>query len=219
MKTDPPVKTGLPAVNTGLRGTRVSETVFNASRPEDEAGNDSRPSRLADFLRRVLGRSGRHRRVGDHGAAIVEMAFIFSILVMLLVGVVTTAIVFGQKNSIENAAREASRYAATYPTPEAPDTWQDWLEAVRNVARASAQGNLDPGVEGEYICVAHIDSGLKLEDIGGAESVSSGTCYDDGLSDPRVQVVTGRDAEISAALFTIDVTLDAPASARYEREE
>lgn len=159
----------------------------------------------------------------DAGAAMVEMAFILGLLVMLLVGVVTSALAFGQKNSIENAAREASRYAATYPAPssdpDTPATWQEWLEDVRDVARAAAQGNLDPGVEGQYICVAHTNSGWKLEDNNGVSSPSSGNCYSDGLTDPRVQVVARRDSEINAAFFSVDITLEGPATARYEREE
>ena len=173
------------------------------------------PSRCMRFLRSSDSRSSR----GESGAAMVEMAFVFSLLVMLLVGVVTSAIALGQMNTVENAAREASRYAATYPAPEPPATWQDWLATVRDVARAAAQGNLDASVAGQYICVAHINSGLKLEDSNGTSTVSSGTCYDDGLSDTRVQVVARRDGEISAAFFSIDITLDAPATARYEREE
>ncbi|HUG31865.1 MAG TPA: TadE/TadG family type IV pilus assembly protein [Acidimicrobiia bacterium] len=145
----------------------------------------------------------------------VEMAFIFSILVMLLVGVVTSAIAFAQKNSIENSAREASRYAATYPGP----VDSAWLDTVRDVARSAAQGSLDAGVDGQYICVAHTGSGQKLEDTNGTTSVTSGTCYNDGLSDSRVQIVTRRDSQISAAFFSVDVTLNAPATARYEREE
>jgi hypothetical protein len=162
--------------------------------------------------------SGAH----ETGAAMVEMAFIFSILVMLLVGVVTSAIAFGQKNSIENSAREASRYAATYPAPDNnPEVanWDQWLEKVRDVARAAAQGNLDPAVDGQYICVAHIGSGRRLVDTNGAPSFSNDTCYIDGLSDLRVQVETRRDTEINAAFFSVDFTLKAPATARYERAE
>ena len=183
-----------------------------------ESPRGSTVGRLAErrqMLRRLVFPSQRT----ETGAAMVEMAFIFGLLVMLLIGVVTSAIAFGQKNSVENAAREASRYAATYPPPEAPDTWNDWLGTVRDVARAAAQGNLDSDVDGQYICVAHTGSGLKLEDSGGVSDVSSGTCYSDGLSDPRVQIVTRRDGEISAAFFSIDITLNAPATARYEREE
>lgn len=150
----------------------------------------------------------------DSGAAIVEMAFIFSILVMLLVGVTTSAIAFGQKNSIENAAREASRYAATLKPMD--------LGTVLDVARSAAQGDLDGGVDGQYICVAYLsDSGWeKLEETAGVQSgPSAGECYSDGLSDIRVQIVTQRDSEINAALFSIDFTLNAQATARYERIE
>jgi Flp pilus assembly protein TadG len=181
------------------------------------------------MLKRVSGTRSRERSESaesksppDSGAAMVEMAFIFSILVMLLVGVVTSAIAFGQKNSIENSAREASRYAATYPVPlnnpEIAD-WNQWLEKVRDVAQAAAQGNLDTGVDGYYICVAHTGSGQRLIDTNGTEDPTPGTCYNDGLSDSRVQVVSQRDSQISAAFFTIDVTLRAPATARYERAE
>jgi len=156
----------------------------------------------------------------DTGAAMVEMAFIFTLLVMLLVGVVTAAIAFGHKNSIENAAREASRYAATL----GPPIDNAWLETVRNVAQEAAQGNLDPGVEGQHICVAHFGkSGWQrlLQDDGDpTPDFSTGVpCFPDGLSDSRVQVETGRGTEINAAFFSVDVTLNAPATARYERVE
>jgi hypothetical protein len=181
------------------------------------------------MLKRVSGTHSRERSESaesksppDSGAAMVEMAFIFSILVMLLLGVVTSAIAFAQKNSIENAAREASRYAATYPPPDNNvdvANWDEWLEKVRDVARAAAQGDLDSSVDGQYICVAHTGTGEKLEDTNGSPNHTSGTCYTDGLTDRRVQVVARRDTQINAALFSVDVTLNAPATARYEREE
>ena len=181
------------------------------------------------MLKRVSGTRSKERSEPaqsksppDSGAAMVEMAFIFSLLVMLLVGVVTSAIAFGQKNSIENSAREASRYAATYPVPiNNPEVanWDPWLGAIRDVARSAAQGNLDTSVDGYYICVAHIGSGQRLEDTNSTTTVSGGTCYNDGLSDSRVQIVTRRDSQISAAFFYVDITLTAPATARYERAE
>ena len=45
----------------------------------------------------------------------IELALTLTLLMMLLVGTVTSAIAFGQQNSIQNAAREASRFAATLP--------------------------------------------------------------------------------------------------------
>lgn len=164
--------------------------------------------------RKERSESAQHDSRHDSGAAIVEMAFIFSILVMLLIGVTTSAIAFGQKNSVENAAREASRYAATLKPMD--------LGTVLNVARSAAQGDLDSGVDGQYICVAYLsDTGWqKMEETAGVQSgPTTGECYNDGLSDIRVQIVTERDSEINAALFSIDVTLNAQATARYERIE
>jgi len=174
-----------------------------------------RKTRNEERSNSFLGHTKKHHQ--DRGAAMVEMAFIFSILVMLLIGVVTSAIAFGQKNSVENAAREASRYAATYPGP----VDNTWLGTVRDVARSAAQGNLDTGVDGYYICVAHTGSGQKLVDtnLTTPPTTPAGACYTDGLSDSRVQVVARRNTQINAAFFSVDVTLNAPATARYERAE
>ena len=196
-----------------LRKTRESLGTKVPSGQLPGEGSTSSSSRFVAWVTKYLGQVSSSR--GDVGAAVVEMAFIFGLLVMLLVGVVTSAIVFGQKNSIENAAREASRYAATLKPMD--------LVTVLNVARNAAQGDLDGSVEGQYICVAYLSevSGWqKLEEVAGVPSGPSGTwCYDDGLSEKRVQIVTGRDSEINAALFSMDVTLNAKAIARYERNE
>ena len=147
----------------------------------------------------------------------VEMAMVFSLLIMLLVGSVTAAIAFGTNNSIENAAREASRFAATLPGP----VNNAWLDTVRDVARAAAQGELDPTSPGQYICVAFINgaSTLSLTDTAGVPAHPNTPCFADGLpaDELRVQVVTQTDATIEAVLFSTDVTLSAPAAARYER--
>lgn len=147
----------------------------------------------------------------------VEMAFVFVLLVMLLVGTVTSAIAFSQNNSIENAAREASRYAATLPDPATAT----WFEDVIGVAREGAQGNLDGGVDGQYICVAFYNGSWsrETETSGSPSGIQGGDCYTDGLpsDQSRVQVVTRRDTEIQVVVFSPDVTLEAQAAARYER--
>jgi Flp pilus assembly protein TadG len=147
----------------------------------------------------------------------VEMAMVFSLLIMLLVGTVTAAIAFAQNNSIENSAREASRFGATLPGP----VDNAWLQTVRDVARAAAQGELDPSDPGQYICVAFINGASiqSLTETGGAVAYPGTVCFSDGLpaDEIRVQVVTQRDATIQAVLFSADVTLSAPAAARHER--
>jgi hypothetical protein len=175
----------------------------------------SRSNRFIARIRKYTGQDSSSRR--DSGAAIVEMAFIFTLLVMLLVGTVTAAVAFGRNNSIENAAREASRYAATLPSSAT------WFQDVRDVARNAALGELDSSVPGQYICVAQYNgtSWTLFTDTGGvpAGPTSGLDCFSDGLppDQPRVQIVTSRDTNINAVMFNIDVTLSGQASARYER--
>lgn len=145
------------------------------------------------------------------------MAFVLTLLVMLLVGTVTAAIAFGQSNSIQNAAREASRYAATLPDGGAS---LGWFQDIQAVARAAAAGDLEPGVPNAAVCVAFVNADDTATRVDNDGVIESGSCYDDGRNgknETRVQVVTQRDAEINAVLFPVDVTLEAPASARYER--
>jgi hypothetical protein len=138
---------------------------------------------------------------------------------MLLVGTVTAAMAYGRDNSIQNAAREASRFGATLPGP----IDGTWLGTVRDVARAAASGDLEATVAGQYICVAFVDGSndIRLTDTAGAEATSAQQCFNDGrpTGETRVQVVTSRESRIDAVLFRLDVTLQADAAARFEREE
>lgn len=147
----------------------------------------------------------------------VELAFVLSLLVMLLVGTISASLAYGANNSIENAAREASRYGATLPGPI--DT--AWLQDVRDVTRGAGLGSLDTSVDGQYICVAHYDgsSWNRLTDTNGSESTAPSECFTDGLpaGQSRVQIVTRRDATLNVVFFSMDVTLEGEASARYER--
>jgi Flp pilus assembly protein TadG len=158
------------------------------------------------------------RRESDSGAAMIEMAFILILLVMLLVGTVSAAVAFGRGNSIQNAAREASRFGATLP--DAGTT--TWFDDVRGVARSAASGDLDAAVPGQRICVAYIDQSNaathQIESGGSASAPTGGTCFSDGRTDEaRVQVTVQRDSEFQAIVFATDITLSAEAAARYER--
>ena len=166
---------------------------------------------LPAFLRRA----GSDR---ERGANLVEFALVMPLLVVLLVGTITAGMAYGRHNSIQNAAREASRFAATLPGPAD----NSWLGAVRDVARAAAAGDLDPTVAGQYICVALITDGgtVRLVDQGGVQATSNTQCFSDGrpADEPRIQVVTSRQTRIEAVFFGWDVTLRANAAARFERQ-
>jgi Flp pilus assembly protein TadG len=160
----------------------------------------------------------RGAREADTGAAMVELALVLILLVMLLVGTVTAAVAFGRGNSIQNATREASRFAATL------DEVDTKLSQVIDVAKAASSGDLDPSAPGYYVCVAHVDPGGNSRLTEGSPPLfddieGEPLCYVDGRPDdePRVQVTAGRDTTINAIVFSADVTLSAQAAARYER--
>lgn len=55
-------------------------------------------------------RNSRHGRT-ERGAAAVEFALVVPLLLLLLVGIVNFGFVFAQQISLNNAARQAARYA------------------------------------------------------------------------------------------------------------
>ncbi len=149
----------------------------------------------------------------------IEMAIVLPLLIVLLVGTITAGIAYGRNNSIQNAAREASRFAATLPGP----VDNAWLGTVRDVARSAAIGDLTSSVPGQFICVAHIGASgnSRLTDTGGVEATSGAPCFNDGrpAGESRVQVVTSRQVRIEAVFFGWTITLRSEAAARYERQE
>jgi Flp pilus assembly protein TadG len=166
--------------------------------------------------------SGAEPTNPERGAAMVELAFVLVLLVMLLVGTVSGAIALSRNNSIQNAAREASRFGATLPDGGTAA----WFTDVRDVARSAAVGDLDASVSNEEICIAFItaeDVATHVIDNGGVLSgVSGGKCpgFDDGRdgnSEARVNVVVQRDTAFNVVVFSNDLTLVAEAGARYER--
>jgi Flp pilus assembly protein TadG len=55
----------------------------------------------------------RHGDDGERGAALVEMALVLPFLLLLIVGIWTTARAFNVKNTMDHAVREAARQGAT----------------------------------------------------------------------------------------------------------
>lgn len=161
--------------------------------------------------------SDQRRDDREHGAVIVETAFTITLLIMLLLGIVTSGVAYHQNNTLQTAAREGSRFGATLPVS---GSIAGWLDSVRDVTKSAAVGNLDPGVPGQYICVAMVGSTTqRLVETGGTDSTSGSACFSDGrpAGEDRVQVVVEREATINALVFSTDVTLSSSSAARYER--
>ena len=170
-----------------------------------------------------MGNKGR----GERGASLVELAFALPILIMLLVGLVSSGIAYNHQLALTHAAREGGRYGATLPVN--PGSMDDWLEIVINQTVADATGALDSGVDGRYVCVAYVhpngtaagdtttrrilDTGLQSSQ-GGQQCFASG----DGRPDDerRVQVVVRRNTDFSVVFFSSVLNLDAQAVNRFE---
>ncbi len=149
-------------------------------------------------------------------------------LLMLLMGTVTAAMAYSQKTSLQTAAREASRFGATLPVN---GDMTGWLNRVTEVARGAANGDLDPAVAGQTICVAYVypigtaadDRNTRLIQTAGVNGTpSSGPtskCFEDARPDDerRIQVTVGRKATIQAVAFSTKVDLSSRSAARFER--
>lgn len=146
-------------------------------------------------------------------------------LLAFLLGTVTVGTAYDQSISMNNAARESSRYGAVRSVE---DDLVGWLETVADVAVASATGELDSGVAGQYVCVAYVypngtssdDQTVRLVEQGGSRTVQTGqTCFSDGrpADERRVQVQLTRDTDIEAVIFSQTITLNANSVTRFER--
>jgi hypothetical protein len=140
----------------------------------------------------------------DRGAAVVEFALVVPVLLMLLVGMFTGGIAYDRNQSIVHGAREAARFGATLPSSGS------WVAQVEAAAVANADGNLDPGTAGRILCVALVDGGSVVH------SSTGGTCFADGLTGKRVQVVTGTSSDLDAIVWSRTLQLRHQASVAYE---
>jgi len=163
----------------------------------------------------------------SRGASLVELAFALPILIMLLVGLVSSGIAYNNQLALTHAAREGGRYAATLPVN--PGTMDNWLETVINQTVADATGALDPSVPGRYVCVAYVHPNgtaagdtttRRISNTSGLQASEGGQqCYtSDGRppTERRVQVVVGRNADFSVVFFSSVLNLDAEAVNRFE---
>lgn len=164
---------------------------------------------------------GTDRTGRERGAVLMEAAFVFPVLFMVVFAMITYGQALGQKNGIENAAREASRYAARHPV----DTTRDeWLDDILGVAIASATGDLGPGAPNREICVAlsgTAGNDGKVTVIGSASpTYASGTCP--GVtcppSKPCTQVTLARTADVDAVFFRQTIDIEAASVSLFERE-
>lgn len=177
---------------------------------------------------------------GDTGASAVEFALLMPIFIMLTFGTLTGGIAFWHHIELTQGARDAARLGATFPistvtpAPVGEKTMTDWLNMVADVA-ANESGwggvaDVAPPDSGGFICVAYVAGEGDLLTTArltfGASRASDGLlaspdgpCFDDDLTDSRVQVLVRRDAELNAVLYSSDLELRTHSSIPYERRD
>jgi Flp pilus assembly protein TadG len=115
----------------------------------------------------------RHARPRERGAVAVEFALVMPLLVMLLVGAVTSGWSYSKALGVTNAVREGARFGATTPYPPPAGDWVD------DVLERSAAAQFDDPEGESKICVRLYREGSGV--------IASG-CRDSSIS--TVQAVT-----------------------------
>jgi Flp pilus assembly protein TadG len=175
-------------------------------------------------MARVAFRSaGRVRRLGhaDDAAVLAEFALVVPVLLMLVVGMITSGMVLNRQLSMSYASREAARYGATLPSdqcePVSACGGLTWAEVVRSVA---VQRGGD-GVTTSSVCAALVSGpGTAPVALTAAHTTAGGTqpCYVDGSADTglRVQVAVRRSDSIELIVASLPLIVGAKATARAE---
>lgn len=173
----------------------------------------------------------RFRRASqDDGAAAVEFALLFPIFMVLALGIINGGLAFSRQINVTQAAREASRYGATYDIQTAGSN-AAWLTAVDTALR-QASGNAANPIGGyDYRCVAIIvrdpDGAIDREhtaykENGGTAVANSSTGCPSvttpnlGAGSKVVQTVLSRDVQFFVLFINPTLHLDAVSTTPYE---
>jgi hypothetical protein len=188
------------------------------------------------LVERALLRVTRARQItlgigdrSERGAAVIEMAIVSSILMMILLGIISFGLTHHQNISIEGAAREAARFAATYPVDDA-GSMEEWLRDVAQVAENAATGAMNGTDPSRIVCVAqgagNDDDDFARIRVTGMAAIDSaveqtGWCFENiaPAADTVVQVQLQREGWIEGIIFSMKPTLTGEATNRFERVE
>lgn len=139
----------------------------------------------------------RPGRCNDRGAALIEAALVMPLLLMLTVGVWTTARAWNVHSTLDHAAREAARYGAT----EVP--WDGSSPTdVRAVADQELQASAIAPADVATACIAQGNAPCGLGAIPGVDQVAVELSWN--------------NYQLDFVFFSIGVDLKASAVSRWE---
>jgi Flp pilus assembly protein TadG len=190
----------------------------------------------ADFGVSCVRRTARRER----GAALVEFALIAPLLMMLVMGILTGGTAYEQKIAITHAAREGGRFGATLALDQI-FTSGTWATNIQQLVISRASNDLN--VPSANVCVSLVEgsagSGGGVYVVGPTSNpatpnaaTSYTTLTTGGAATPcdttetypltandlgrRVQVRVRRGATLQAVMFSMNLTLTANATVKYE---
>ncbi len=171
----------------------------------------------------------RHARTNhrdDRGASLIEFAIVLPVLVMLLLGMVSSGIAYNQKLDLTSAGREGARYGATLPSTQtftsgyaSPNTW---AYGVRQYVVDRSAGSLTTA----QVCVSLVEGATPMvvgghsTDPGGLPCIATDAYPSYNASTDRgrrVQVLVSRPGKIDLGVFpTMNFTMTSKAIAKSE---
>lgn len=149
-----------------------------------------------------MGANQLSKRFGDRGAALIEAALVLPVLLLLTMGIWSTARAWNINNTLEHAAREAARYGATV------DPWDSGTSPAAVLAVANAD-----------LTASAIDTSAVTECAELVVDLGSPTCDSHVNNTGTVQVFVKLDYPnytLQFLFFSIDVDLSATAVSRFE---
>lgn len=189
--------------------------------PHRRAGAPSAPSANRCVDGRGPGRTATPERRRDDGASAVEFALLFPLFIMLAIGTISFGFAFERWITVTQAARETSRFAATYPMPATGVS--DWLANVTAVAKEAA--DIDGSTpQGDYfVCVRFVNrigpAPTPATVSSSAGTLAGATCptqSTSALPDNAAEVTVIRKVGLEWVLGSADVTVSGENVSRYE---
>lgn len=164
----------------------------------------------------------RPRSGEDRGATAVEFAILFPVFVMLAFGTISFGFAFEKWISVTQGAREASRFAATYPMPSTGVS--PWLADVKAVAKEAAGIPSGAPLSDYFVCVRFVKN-IDPSVAPVTTSSSEGSLRDPSacpassttvLPDNAAEVMIMRAADLSWILGAATVAVSGDNISRYE---
>lgn len=189
--------------------------------PDLRAGALGTPTATTCVDRRGRLRAPGRARQRDDGASAVEFALLFPLFIMLTIGMISFGFAFERWINVTQAAREASRFAATYPMPATGVS--DWLAHVTAVAKEAAgiDGSTPP--DDYYVCVRFVNrigpATTPATVSSHAGSLAGATCptlSTSALPDNAAEVTVIRKVGLEWVLGSADVSVSGENVSRYE---